>query len=219
MKGLKVLVTAGPTQEPVDPVRYITNHSSGKMGYAIARAASRRGAEVTLVTGPSAEKTPEFVRVVPVKTARDMFEAVTGCAEEQDVIIKAAAVADYRPSHVSDSKMKKKDGELTLELERTDDILAFLGEHKRQGQFLCGFAMETEDLLENARKKLEKKHLDMIVANSLRVEGAGFGGDTNVVTLITGDEEVRLGKMTKDETASEILDKIMMSGITTKTAE
>lgn len=219
MKGLKVLVTAGPTQEPVDPVRYITNHSSGKMGYAIARAASRRGAEVTLVTGPSAEKTPEFVRVVPVKTARDMFEAVIGCAEEQDVIIKAAAVADYRPSHVSDSKMKKKDGELTLELERTDDILAFLGEHKRQGQFLCGFAMETEDLLENARKKLEKKHLDMIVANSLRVEGAGFGGDTNVVTLITGDEEVRLGKMTKDETASEILDKIMMSGITTKTAE
>lgn len=219
MKGLKVLVTAGPTQEPVDPVRYITNHSSGKMGYAIARAASRRGAEVTLVTGPSAEKTPEFVRVVPVKTARDMFEAVTGCAEEQDVIIKAAAVADYRPSHVSDSKMKKKDGELTLELERTDDILAFLGEHKRQGQFLCGFAMETEDLLENARKKLEKKHLDMIVANSLRVEGAGFGGDTNVVTIITGDEEVRLGKMTKDETASEILDKIMMSGITTKTAE
>ncbi len=219
MKGLKVLVTAGPTQEPVDPVRYITNHSSGKMGYAIARAASRRGAEVTLVTGPSAEKTPEFVRVVPVKTARDMFEAVTGCAEEQDVIIKAAAVADYRPSHVSDSKMKKKDGELTLELERTGDILAFLGEHKRQGQFLCGFAMETEDLLENARKKLEKKHLDMIVANSLRVEGAGFGGDTNVVTLITGDEEVRLGKMTKDETASEILDKIMMSGITTKTAE
>ena len=219
MKGLKVLVTAGPTQEPVDPVRYITNHSSGKMGYAIARAASRRGAEVTLVTGPSAEKTPEFVRVVPVKTARDMFEAVTGCAEEQDVIIKAAAVADYRPSHVSDSKMKKKDGKLTLELERTDDILAFLGEHKRQGQFLCGFAMETEDLLENARKKLEKKHLDMIVANSLRVEGAGFGGDTNVVTLITGDEEVRLGKMTKDETASEILDKIMMSGITTKTAE
>lgn len=219
MKGLKVLVTAGPTQEPVDPVRYITNHSSGKMGYAIARAASRRGAEVTLVTGPSAEKTPEFVRVVPVKTARDMFETVTGCAEEQDVIIKAAAVADYRPSHVSDSKMKKKDGELTLELERTDDILAFLGEHKRQGQFLCGFAMETEDLLENARKKLEKKHLDMIVANSLRVEGAGFGGDTNVVTLITGDEEVRLGKMTKDETASEILDKIMMSGITTKTAE
>ncbi len=219
MKGLKVLVTAGPTQEPVDPVRYITNHSSGKMGYAIARAASRRGAEVTLVTGPSAEKTPEFVRVVPVKTARDMFEAVTGCAEEQDVIIKAAAVADYRPSHVSDSKMKKKDGKLTLELERTDDILAFLGEHKRQGQFLCGFAMETEDLLGNARKKLEKKHLDMIVANSLRVEGAGFGGDTNVVTLITGDEEVRLGKMTKDETASEILDKIMMSGITTKTAE
>ena len=219
MKGLKVLVTAGPTQEPVDPVRYITNHSSGKMGYAIARAASRRGAEVTLVTGPSAEKTPEFVRVVPVKTARDMFEAVTGCAEEQDVIIKAAAVADYRPSHVSDSKMKKKDGELTPELERTDDILAFRGEHKRQGQFLCGFAMETEDLLENARKKLEKKHLDMIVANSLRVEGAGFGGDTNVVTLITGDEEVRLGKMTKDETASEILDKIMMSGITTKTAE
>ena len=209
MDGLKVLVTAGPTREAVDPVRYITNHSTGKMGYAIARTCVRRGADVTLVSGPSALKPPEFVNVISVKSAKDMFDAVTGIAKEQDIIIKAAAVADYRPKHVSAEKVKKQDGTLTLEMERTDDILAYLGEHKREGQFLCGFAMETENLLENSRKKLAKKHLDMVVANSLRVQGAGFGGDTNVVTIITDNEEVSLGKMSKEETASHILDKIL----------
>ena len=209
MDGLKVLVTAGPTREAVDPVRYITNHSTGNMGYAIARTCVRRGADVTLVSGPSALKPPEFVNVISVKSAKDMFDAVTGIAKEQDIIIKAAAVADYRPKHVSAEKVKKQDGTLTLEMERTDDILAYLGEHKREGQFLCGFAMETENLLENSRKKLAKKHLDMVVANSLRVQGAGFGGDTNVVTIITDNEEVSLGKMSKEETASHILDKIL----------
>ena len=209
MDGLKVLVTAGPTREAVDPVRYITNHSTGKMGYAIARTCVRRGADVTLVSGPSALKPPEFVNVISVKSAKDMFDAVTGIAKEQDIIIKAAAVADYRPKHVSAEKVKKQDGTLTLEMERTDDILAYLGEHKREGQFLCGFAMETENLLENSRKKLAKKHLDMVVANSLRVQGAGFGGDTNVVTIVTDNEEVSLGKMSKEETASHILDKIL----------
>ena len=209
MDGLKVLVTAGPTREAVDPVRYITNHSTGKMGYAIARTCVRRGADVTLVSGPSALKPPEFVNVISVKSAKDMFDAVTGIAKEQDIIIKAAAVADYRPKHVSAEKVKKQDGTLTLEMERTDDILAYLGEHKREGQFLCGFAMETENLLENSRKKLAKKHLDMVVANSLRVQGAGFGGDTNVVTIITDNEEVSLGKISKEETALKILDKIM----------
>ena len=209
MKGLKVLVTAGPTQEAVDPVRYITNHSTGKMGYAIAKVCARRGADVTLVSGPTALEKPWFVNTVDVKSAKEMYEAVTGHAAEQDIIIKAAAVADYRPKTVSSEKMKKKDGELTLELERTDEILAHLGQNKRTGQFLCGFAMETEDLIENARQKLKKKHVDMIVANSLRVEGAGFGGDTNVVTMITEDEEISLGKMSKEETASQIIDKIL----------
>ena len=209
MKGLKVLVTAGPTQEAVDPVRYITNHSTGKMGYAIAKVCARRGADVTLVSGPTALERPWFVNTVDVKSAKEMYEAVTGHAAEQDIIIKAAAVADYRPKTVSSEKMKKKDGELTLELERTDDILAYLGQNKRTGQFLCGFAMETEDLIENARQKLKKKHVDIIVANSLRVEGAGFGGDTNVVTMITEDEEISLGKMSKEETASQIIDKIL----------
>ena len=209
MKGLKVLVTAGPTQEAVDPVRYITNHSTGKMGYAIAKVCARRGADVTLVSGPTALEKPWFVNTVDVKSAKEMYEAVTGHAAEQDIIIKAAAVADYRPKTVSSEKMKKKDGELTLELERTDDILAYLGQNKRTGQFLCGFAMETEDLIKNARQKLKKKHVDMIVANSLRVEGAGFGGDTNVVTMITEDEEISLGKMSKEETASQIIDKIL----------
>lgn len=209
MKGIRILVTAGPTQEAMDPVRYITNHSTGKMGYAIALVSARRGAEVTLVSGPTSLKAPEFVTVVPVVSAADMFREVTGRAAEQDIIIKAAAVADYRPKSVSSEKMKKKDGELTLEMERTDDILAFLGQNKKEGQFLCGFAMETENLIENSRKKLKKKNLDMIVANSLRVEGAGFGGDTNVVTVITDKEEVALGKLTKEETASQILDRIM----------
>ena len=209
MKGLNVLVTAGPTQEAADPVRYFTNHSTGKMGYAIATVCARRGASVTLVSGPTALKKPQFVRTVEITTAKEMFEAVTGRASEQDIIVKAAAVADYRPKSVSSEKMKKKDGELTLELERTDDILAWLGGHKRPGQFLCGFAMETQDLIGNARQKLQKKNLDMIVANSLRVEGAGFGGDTNVVTMITEKEELSLGKMSKEETASKIMDRIL----------
>lgn len=209
MRGLHVLVTAGPTQEAIDPVRYITNHSTGKMGCAIAKAASRRGASVTLVTGQTALEDPQFVNVVQVTSGKDMFEEVTGRAEKQDIIIKAAAVADYRPKYVSDRKMKKQDGNLCIELERTDDILAYLGENRKPGQFLCGFAMETENLLENSRNKLEKKHLDMIVANSLRVEGAGFGGDTNVVTMITHSEEISLDKMSKEETASHILDQIM----------
>ena len=209
MTGLKVLVTAGPTQEAIDPVRYITNHSTGKMGYAIAKMAARRGADVTLVSGETALEKPVFVQTVPVKSAGEMFDAVTQRAPEQDIIIKAAAVADYRPRAVSSQKVKKTEGELVLELERTQDILAYLGGHRQPGQILCGFAMETENLLANARKKLEKKHLDMIVANSLRVEGAGFGGDTNVVTLITESKEISLGKLSKEETAGKILDRIM----------
>lgn len=220
MRGLRVLVTAGPTREKIDPVRYITNHSTGKMGYAVAKTCARRGAEVTLVSGQTALKAPEFVKTVQITSAKEMFDEVTARAQEQDIIIKAAAVADYRPKYVSAEKIKKhgvkadvtgstQTDMAVLELERTDDILAYLGEHKKQGQFLCGFAMETQDLLENARKKLKKKHLDMIVANSLREEGAGFGGDTNVVTLVTEDEEVSLGKMSKEETASHILDKIL----------
>lgn len=209
MQGVRVLVTAGPTQEALDPVRYITNHSTGKMGYAIAKMAARRGAEVTLVTGPTSLKAPQFVDIVPVRSAGEMFAEVTGRAAVQDIIIKAAAVADYRPKHVSRQKMKKQESDLAVELERTDDILAHLGANKQQGQFLCGFAMETENLLENSRKKLEKKHADMIVANSLRVEGAGFGSDTNVVTIITKDSEVSLGKMSKEETAIRILEEIM----------
>lgn len=209
MDGMKVLVTAGPTQEPVDPVRYITNHSTGKMGYAIARVCMRRGAEVTLVSGPTSVPKPEFVKVVPVMTAKEMFDEVTRMAPKQDIIIKAAAVADYRPKEVSSEKVKKQDGELTLEMERTDDILAYLGSHRQPGQFLCGFSMETENLLENSRRKLEKKNLDMVAANSLKVEGAGFGGDTNVITIITKDEAVSLKKMTKEEAAAKLLDKIM----------
>lgn len=209
MEGLKVLVTAGPTQEPVDPVRFITNHSTGKMGYAIAKVCMRRGAEVTLVSGPTAAQKPEFVNYIPVTTAREMFEEVTSRAREQDIIIKAAAVADYRPKDVSSEKVKKKDGELFLEMERTDDILAYLGSHRRPGQFLCGFSMETENVLENSREKLKKKNLDMIAANSLKVQGAGFGGDTNVITIITEDEEVSLELMSKEEAASKLLDQIM----------
>ena len=209
MKGIKVLVTAGPTQEAVDPVRYITNHSTGKMGYAMARECARRGAFVTLVSGPTALKRPQFVETVDVRSAKEMCDAVIRHAGDQDVIIKAAAVADYRPKTVSSEKVKKQDGDLTLELERTDDILAYLGEHKKPGQYLCGFAMETKDLIANARQKLQKKHVDMIVANSLKVEGAGFGGDTNVVTIITEDEEISLGKMSKEETASQIIDRIL----------
>lgn len=209
LAGKKLLVTAGPTQESIDPVRYITNHSSGKMGYAIARAAMLRGAEVTLVTGPCTIARPPFVKIVPVTTARDMFEAVTSVSEEQDIIIKAAAVADYRPSHVADEKMKKHDSELTIELEKTDDILKYLGEHRRPGQFLCGFSMETQNMIGNSRAKLQKKHLDMVAANNLKVEGAGFQGDTNVLTLITQNEEASLKRMSKEDAANVILDKIL----------
>lgn len=210
LAGKKVLVTAGPTQEAIDPVRYITNHSSGKMGYALATVCMRRGAEVTLVTGPTQIKVPEFVNVIPVTTAKEMFEAVTTHAGDQEIIIKAAAVADYRPKYVSDEKVKKKDGEMSIEMERTDDILNYLGEHKKEGQFLCGFSMETEHMLENSRKKLHKKHLDMIAANNVKVEGAGFGGNTNVVTIITDDTEISLEKMTKEETAVRIVDQILI---------
>lgn len=209
MQGKRVLVTAGPTQESIDPVRVITNHSTGKMGYAIAKMCMLRGAEVTLVSGPTSIAKPEFVHVVDVVTAKEMYEEVTKRAKDQDIIIKAAAVADYRPKSVSSEKMKKKDDDLAISMERTDDILKFLGEHKKEHQFLCGFSMETENMLENSRKKLEKKNLDMIVANNLKVEGAGFAGDTNVVTIITGQEEVSLGKMTKEETALRILDEIL----------
>lgn len=209
LKGKKILVTAGPTQEPIDPVRYLTNHSSGKMGYAIAKVCSMRGADVTLVSGKTAIKSPLFVDVVPVTTARDMYEAVTSRFDQQDIVIKAAAVADYRPKTISDQKVKKADGELSIEMERTDDILKYLGEHKREDQFLCGFSMETEHMLENSRKKLEKKNLDMIVANNVKVEGAGFAGDTNIVTLITKDDETQLPLLSKEETAVEIMNKIL----------
>ena len=214
LAGKKLLVTAGPTQEAIDPVRCLTNHSSGKMGYAIAKMAMLRGAEVTLVSGPTAIEPPLFVKVVPVTSARDMFEAVTGLSDEQDIIIKAAAVADYRPKQVSEDKVKKKDDQASIELERTDDILKYLGQHKKQGQFLCGFSMETRDMIRNSRAKLEKKNLDMVAANNLKVEGAGFQGDTNVLTLITQDEEVSLPLMSKEDAALKILDQILL--LTTK---
>ena len=209
MKGLKVLVTAGPTMEAVDPVRYITNHSTGKMGYAVARNCMLRGAEVTLVTGQTSIEKPRFVTVVPIESAREMFEEVTSRAAEQDIIIKAAAVADYRPQTVSDEKVKKGGDHLTLELEKTDDILKYLGEHKKEGQFLCGFSMETEHMLENSRAKLKKKNLDLIVANNLKQAGAGFGTDTNVITMITPEEEISLELMSKEEAAGRILDEIL----------
>ena len=213
MKGLKVLVTAGPTQEAIDPVRYITNHSSGKMGYAIAKMAMLRGADVTLVSGRTALAPPPFVRVVPVVTARDMYEAVTSVSQEQDIIIKAAAVADYRPASVSDEKIKKKDDDMSIALERTDDILKYLGEHKPDGQFLCGFSMETENMIGNSRVKLTRKNLDMVAANNVKMAGAGFQGDTNVLTLITQDEEVSLPLMSKEDAAGKILDKILLERV------
>lgn len=209
MAGLNVLVTAGPTQEAIDPVRYITNHSTGKMGYAIANCAMLRGANVTLVTGPTNMKKPPFINVVEIKSAQDMFDAVTSRANEQDIIIKAAAVADYRPVNVSSEKVKKSDDELAIELERTPDILKHLGENKKKHQFLCGFSMETQNMLENSRAKLTKKNLDMIVANNLKVSGAGFGTDTNIVTLITKEKETELTIMSKDDVAKCILDEIL----------
>lgn len=208
LKGKKILVTAGPTREAIDPVRYITNHSTGKMGYAIAKTAALRGAEVTLVSGPAEVELPMFVNFVPVITAKDMFEAVTGRSDEMDAVIKAAAVADYRPKFVNTEKTKKKDGDMAIELERTDDILKWLGEHKKDSQFLCGFSMETEHMLENSRAKLKKKNLDMIVANNLKVAGAGFGTDTNVVTMIRENKETELPIMSKEEVAGAILDEI-----------
>lgn len=208
LKGKKILVTAGPTREAIDPVRYITNHSTGKMGYAIAKTAALRGADVTLVSGPAEVEPPMFVNFVPVVTAKDMFEAVTSRSDEMDAVIKAAAVADYRPKFVNTEKTKKKDGDMAIELERTDDILKWLGEHKKESQFLCGFSMETEHMLENSRAKLKKKNLDMIVANNLKVAGAGFGTDTNVVTMIREHKETELPIMSKEEVAGAILDEI-----------
>ena len=209
MEGLNVLVTAGPTQESLDPVRYITNHSTGKMGYAIARNAMLRGAKVTLVSGETSIPKPRFVDIVDIKSAADMFEAVTSRADEQDIIIKAAAVADYTPSTVSGDKIKKSDGDMSIPLDRTQDILKYLGEHKRPNQFLCGFSMETKDMLENSRRKLVHKNLDMIVANNLKVEGAGFGVDTNVITMIMPGKEIALEMMSKDEAAEQILDEVL----------
>ena len=209
LSGQKVLVTAGPTQEAIDPVRYITNHSSGKMGYALAKAAMLRGAQVTLVSGPCAIEPPPFVKLVPIVTAKEMFDAVTSVSFEQDIIIKAAAVADYRPAKVFDDKVKKQEGQMSIELEKTDDILQYLGDNRVPGQFLCGFSMETQNMLGNSRAKLGKKHLDMVAANNLKVAGAGFQGDTNVLTLITQDEDVSLQLMSKEDAANIILDKIL----------
>lgn len=209
MVGKKVLVTAGPTQEALDPVRYLTNHSSGKMGYAIAQAAARRGAQVTLVSGPVALKRLPYVETVDVVSAQEMFEAVTARAAEQDIIIKAAAVADYRPTVVAEDKMKKSDDALSIPLERTQDILGWLGQHRQPGQFLCGFSMETQNMVENSRKKLEKKRVDMIAANNLKMEGAGFGVDTNLLTLITKDGLDELPMVTKEAAADLLLDSIL----------
>lgn len=211
MTGKKVLVTAGPTQESLDPVRYLTNHSSGKMGYAIARAAAARGAEVTLVSGPTSLPRPSYMHVVDVVSAKDMFDAVTGAAMEQDIIIKAAAVADFRPASYEQDKIKKegKDEDLSLPLERTDDILGWLGTHRRPGQILCGFSMETKDMVASSRKKLEKKHLDMIAANNVREPGAGFQTDTNRLTLLTKDGEKVLPLMSKYDAANALLDALL----------
>lgn len=208
LHGKKVLVTAGPTQETIDPVRYITNHSTGKMGYALAEAAMLRGAEVTLISGPTAIEPPMFVNVIPIISAQEMFEKVATNATENDIIIKAAAVADYRPKEVCDEKIKKSDHDTEIELERTTDILAYLGKNKGK-TFLCGFSMETENMLENSRRKLDKKNLDMIVANNLKDKGAGFGVDTNLITIITRDQELQLELMSKQDAANCILDEII----------
>lgn len=209
LAGKKVLVTAGATMEKIDPVRYISNHSTGKMGYAIAENAMLRGADVTLITGKSALTPPPFINVVPVISAQDMFDAVKACMEEQDIIIKAAAVADYRPVNPAEEKIKKQEDDMSIRLERTDDILGYIGEHKKPGQFICGFSMETQNMLENSRKKLLKKKADMIVANNLKQEGAGFGVDTNIVTFITADDVEEMPIMSKEEVAFLLLKKIL----------
>lgn len=209
LAGKKILVTAGPTQEAIDPVRFLSNHSTGKMGYAIARMAMLRGADVTLVTGKTSIEPPKFVKIVPVVSAREMFEAVVSVSDEQDFIIKAAAVADYRPAEVAKEKVKKKDDDMAIRLERTDDILKYLGEHKKEGQKLCGFAMETTDMEAQAKQKLEKKNLDLIAANNVKVAGAGFGTDTNVVTLIDKNSSRQLALMSKEAVAMEILTTLM----------
>ena len=207
LEGKKVLISAGPTQEALDPVRYLTNHSTGKMGYALARMAMLRGAEVTLVSGPVSIAPPPFIRLVPVVSAKDMFEAITANAPESDYIFMAAAVADYTPAQYADDKIKKHDGDMSIPLQRTKDILGYLGEHRSDNQIICGFSMETQDMLENSRAKLQKKKVDMICANNLKVPGAGFGVDTNVITMITRDNITELPLLTKDETANAILDK------------
>ena len=209
LTGKRVLVTDGPTQESLDPVRYLTNHSTGKMGYAIAKMAMLRGAQVTLISGPTALQKPPFVEVVDIISAQDMFEAVTARQDQSDLIFKAAAVADYTPADYCDDKIKKKDGEMSIPLTRTQDILQYLGDHRRTGQVICGFSMETKDMLENSRSKLEKKHVDMICANNLKVAGAGFGTDTNVITLITKDGITELPLMSKEEAASRIIDRAL----------
>ena len=207
LAGVRVTVTAGPTQEALDPVRCLTNHSSGRMGYAIAREAALRGAEVTLISGPTALEKPPFVEVVDIRSAQEMFEAVASRCQQADFIFKAAAVADYTPADYSDDKIKKKDADLAIPLKRTQDILKYLGEHRREGQVICGFSMETRDMVENSRAKLAKKKVDMICANNLKVAGAGFGVDTNVLTLITADSVEELPLMSKEEAAGRILDR------------
>ncbi len=209
LSGKNVLVTAGATREAIDPVRFITNHSTGKMGYAVARAAMQRGANVTLITGAASAKPVPFIVTIPVVNAKEMFKAVKENAENADIIVKSAAVADYRPKEVAENKIKKTDADAKIELERTDDILAYLGKNRKDGQFICGFSMETENMKENSRAKLKKKNIDMIVANNLKTTGAGFGTDTNVVTFITANDETELELMSKDEVAHRIFDKIL----------
>lgn len=209
MAGLHVTVTAGPTQEALDPVRYLTNHSTGRMGYAIAREAMLRGADVTLISGPTALKPVPGVKTVDVVSAKDMFEAVQAALPETDILVKAAAVADYRPVSIAEDKIKKQDGDMAIPLERTDDILGWVAEHRHPGLFVCGFSMETRDMIENSKKKLDRKHLDMIAANNLKVAGAGFGVDTNVVTILTADGIQELPLMGKDQVAAKLLDAIL----------
>jgi phosphopantothenoylcysteine decarboxylase/phosphopantothenate--cysteine ligase len=216
LTGKRIVVTAGPTQEAFDPVRFVTNHSTGKMGYAIAKEAALRGADVTLVSGPVQMKAPYYVPVVPVVTAQEMYDAVVSRFGQTDIVIKAAAVADYRPRVVADEKIKKKDGDNLIEFERTKDILAELGRRKKPGQFLCGFSMETEQMVEHSRAKLEKKNLDMIVANNLKTDGAGFGTDTNIVTILTKHDMTELPLLSKEEVASALLNRILLEMSSTK---